>query len=189
MDAHSVFGFLIALYGVLEAEIEALCAHLGVQLAGHIPVQWRQHLLAALEHSHGHTRLHEVLRGLEADEAAAHHDDALGLLFHHAAAHLQRVLNGTQLQYAVRMHTRGIRHHGLRARGEYKFVVLQGILTAVGEVFDADGLARAVYGGDLAQNAHVYVEAFFKARGGLQGEFALVFDDSAHVIGQAAVGV
>ena len=101
VDADAVFKLLVALNGVLEAQVQALFTQVRVQLAGHIPVEGRQHLLAALQQRDFDARLHEVFGRLEADESAADDHGALRLLLLHNAAHLERVLNGTQLEYAL----------------------------------------------------------------------------------------
>ena len=189
VDADAVLRLLIALDRVLEAQVDAVLPELGVELAGHIPVQRRHDLLAALEYRHAHARLGEVLRGLEAMKPPPHDDDALRLLLDDAAAHLQRVLDRAQLQYALRVYARGVRHHGLRAGGEDELVVIEAVFAAVGEVPDRDALIPAVYRRDLARDAHVYVEAAFEALRGLEREGLLLGNHAAHVIGQAAVGV
>ena len=189
VDADAVFNLLIALDRVLKAQVDAVFAKLGVELAGHIPVQRRHDLLAALEYRHAHARLGEVLRGLEADEAAAYDDDAARLLLRDDAAHLQRVLDGAQLEHALRVYARGVRHHGLRAGREDELVVLEAVFAAVGEAFDRDALVFAVYRRDLARDAHVDIEAGFEAPRGLEREGFLLRNDAADVVGQAAVGV
>lgn len=189
MDADAVFYLFIALYCVFKAKVQALFAQVGVYLAGHIPIERREDLLAALQERDLHAGLHEIFRGLEADEASADHYGALGLFLLDESAHFERVLDCAEGQDSLGVDAGRIRDHGLRAGGEDERVVALDIFPALVEAEHGDGLFLPVYGGDFARDAHVHVEAGEEALWGLEGEVAVVLDHAAYVIGQAAVRV
>ena len=187
VHAQAARGLLIALDGGVEAQIDALFAQVGVYLAGHVPVERGEHLLAALEQRHVHPGVDEVLRGLEADEPAADHDGPATL--HRALAHGQRVLHRAQAQAERAVHSRGVRHEGLRSGGEDELVIALVVLAAAGEGADVHGLCRAVYAHRLGEDAHVHVEAALEALRRLERELLAVGYDAADVVRQAAVRV
>ena len=98
-------------------------AQLGVQLAGHVPVQRRQHLLAAaaaMRHLDAQLPC-RFSASLQADEAAAHDDGATrGCSVSTKLAHPQRVLHRAQGEHPLgdpRRAVFGIDRPSRRARG------------------------------------------------------------------------
>lgn len=111
-------------------------------------------------------------------------DEFVGALFHG-----EGVFHGAKREDASVVYAGKVGLDGFRAGGKDEAVVGFLVFQPVFEVADEHGFRLAVdFDGFLAY-AHVDVEAVAEAFGALQRELALVRDDVAHVIGQAAVGV
>lgn len=111
-------------------------------------------------------------------------DEFVGALFHG-----EGVFHGAKREDASVVYAGKVGLDGFRAGGKDEAVVGFLVFQPVFEVADKHGFRRAVYSNDLLAYAYVDIEALTEAFGALQRELALVRNDVAHVIGQAAVGV
>ena len=172
-----------------QAELHPAAPEIGVHLRRHIGVQGGQHLVPLLEQGDGHPGVEQVLRRLQADEAAAHHHgpadrvgiqilpDAEGILHSAQGEHPGIVLPGQA----------GL--DGPGAGGEDQLVVTLGIGAAVGQTAHLHRVLRRVDFQGLVAHPHVDAEPAAEALRGLEGQLIPVGDHPAHEVGQAAVGV
>jgi len=84
--------------------------------------------------------------------------------------------------------TRKGRSNGFGARAQYQDIVGFGALTARFHIPNLDGFGRSINGEDLAIDPHIQIEAGIQAFRCLHQQTLAVFDDTANVVGQTAVG-
>ena len=107
----------------------------------------------------------------------------------HKAADAQGVLHGAQGEQAIQTHTGQCGLGGPGTGGQQQFIVRFLENFAGGKIAYRHRFGAAVNGSDFVVDLHLHPEPLIKAFRGLQGQFLLIFDHAADVIGQAAVGV
>ena len=172
-----------------QQEAHALFAQLGVEEGGHLLIQRGQHLPGPLDDGHLQPLLPQVLRQLQADEAAPGQDGGLGAVAAHKVVDLQGVLHRAQGEQLLQPRAGQLRLGGEGAGGEEELVI--GVLKdlACGQVAHCDGFPLRVDGLHLMAHLHLHPEPLPEALGGLEGQVLLVGDDAPDVVGQAAVGI
>ena len=168
-----------------EQQIEALAAQIAVHIASHIVVQRGDGIPGKIHRRDGQARLHQVLRHLNADKAAANDNGALGLMRLDVAVDALHIGDIAQCEHALAVHAGDGRHNGLRAGGEDQLVIGFGIFAL--RRADENGLVLRVDGDGLAVDANIHMEARVEALRRLQEQLVLVGNDAADIIGQTAV--
>ena len=175
--------------GGAQPQVQALAPQVGVDLAGQVLVQRQQHLVVQLDHGGVDPGVDQVLRHLQTDEAAAHHHGGLRPLPLQEVPDAEGVLHGTQGENALQVDAGQGRPDGLGPRGEDQLVIGLGVLAAILQAADGDGVLLGLHGENFVPDTDVDVEPGPKTLRGLEGQRPLVLDGPPDVVGQTAVGV
>ncbi len=175
--------------GGAQPQVQALAPQVGVDLPGHVPVQGQQHLVIQLDHGGVDPGVDQVLRHLQADEAAPHHHGGAGALPLQEGANAEGVLHRPQGEDALQVDAGQGRTDGPGPGGEDQLVIGLSVLAAVAQPPDGDGVLLRLDGQDLVLDPDVDAEPGLEALRGLEGQDPLVLDGPPDVVGQAAVGV
>ena len=178
-----------ALHGVAQGQADAVPPHLAVDEGGHIRVEGVHQLAGPLDDGDIHPQLPQILRQLQADEAAAGQDGGLGVMGIDVVLDTEGVLYGAQGEQLLQPHAGKPGLGGLGAGREDQLVV--GLLKFRPglQILDGDGFFVRMEGGDLMSHPHIHPEAVKEALRRLEGQGLRVLDHPADVVGQAAVGV
>lgn len=94
MGDNAAINFLKTCHIGLEAQIDTVLTHLGMQKGRHVVIQVVHKLDGTLQKGHLEPQLTQILRRLDANEAAADHDGTARSPLSNIAVNTQRVLNG-----------------------------------------------------------------------------------------------
>ena len=92
---HAPVLLLKALHGEAQSQLHPVAAHLVVDIGGHVGVEGVHQLFGPLDYGHIQAQLPQVLRQLQAYEAAPRQHGGSGLVLHHIVSYLKAVLHGT----------------------------------------------------------------------------------------------
>ena len=105
-------GFLNGFERGAQKQLDTIIFKLGLNQAGHITVQGRQHLIGALLQEDLHTSCLQILRQFHANEAGAHHHGSFYVAFIHLGFDGRRIGNGAKGIHALQIRSRQGRHKG-----------------------------------------------------------------------------
>ena len=164
-------------------------AHFGMDKGGHIGVKGIHQLFGPLDDGDLHTQLPQILRHFQSDEAAAHHDSGFRLVLIDKFLDPESILHGAQGEEFAAVHTGQIGPYRLGTGSKQQFIIVflkdfPGV-----QVFHGNGLPVGMDGGDLMADLHMDPEPPEKAFRCLQRQILRIFDHTADVIGQTAVGI
>ena len=150
-----------------QAQLHPLAPEIGVDLRRHVGVQGRQHLRAPLEQGGVHPRVHQVLRHLQADEAAAHHHGPPDGMLVQVGPDAQGVLHRAQGEHTGVVLAGQVGPHGPRPGREEQLVIVEGVGAPILQAADGDGMLLRVKLHRLLPHPHVNSEAVSEALRGL----------------------
>ena len=175
--------------GVPHHQFHAVVQQLLVEHLDHVVVQGGHDLVGGLHQGDLLAQLAQVLRGLQADEAAADDRHPLHVLIDHVVLQggdVHHVADGEDVGQVGALDGGG--DDGPGAGREDQDVVALGVDAAVLDLLHLDGLGGAVDGEDLLAGAHVDVILFFELLRAHEDQLRALLDVAAQVVGQGAVG-
>ena len=184
---HAPVLLLKALHGEAQSQLHPVAAHLVVDIGGHVGVEGVHQLFGPLDNGNIQAQLPQVLRQLQAYEAAPRQHGGFGLLLHHVIPYLKAILHGAQGEELVYPRSGELWLGGLCSGGEDELVVVLLKLLPCLQVPHGDGLFLRVDGSYLVVHPHVNSEPGIKALWSLEGQVLRVLYSASDVVGQAAV--
>ena len=178
-----------ARHGPVQPQIQALPPQVCVYLAGHIIIQRRQHLILHLNQGDLQPFFHQILCGFQPDEAAAHNDRTLRLLFFQILPDRERILHRPQGHDARIFHTGQCRTDRFCAGGKKQLIIGFRIFFACFQIPDPHCLLLRIDGNRFISHPHIDAETAAEAFRRLHRKRALFPDHAANIVGQAAVGI
>ena len=160
-----------------------------MDLPGHVPVQGQQNLVVQLNQGGVDPGVDQVLRHLQADEAAPHHYGGAGLFPLQEVPDAEGVLHGPQGEDALQVDAGQGRTDGPGPGGEDQLVIGFSVLAAVLQSPDCDGVFFRLDGQCLIPDPHVNPKTGLEALWSLERQGLLVPNGPSNVVGQAAVGI
>lgn len=158
--------------------------------AGHFLIQHAGHDLARhVEYRHIQPLSQQVLRRLQADEAAADDHCVLGGVLLQIAAQSDGVVRGAQLEHALLGRALDGRDHAGRAGGNDQGIVFIGLGLTAGQVLGSHGLGRRVQAHGLPAGEHLGAGEGGVLLRGIHDQLVTGLNQAAHIIGQAAARV
>ena len=186
---HAVPGGGKALHRVPQPQGYPVGAHFALDQSGHVGVEGGHQLPGLLHDGHVQPQFPQVLGQLHADETAPRQHGGTGLALLHKTADTQGVLHRAQREHPLQAGPRHGGLSGLGAGGQQQFVVRLPEGLAAVQVAHLHAVGGPVDGGDFVAHLHLHAETLVKTLRRLQGQFGLVLDHAADVVGQPAVGV
>ena len=186
---HASVLLLKALHGLAQGQMDAVPPHLTVDESGHVRVEGVHQLPGPLDNSDLHPQLPQVLRQLQADEAAAGQDGGLGMMGIDIVLDAEGVLHGAQGEQLLQPHA-GEPGLGRLGAGREDELVINFLKFVPGlQVLDGDSFSVRVESGDLMAHPHIHPETGKETLRRLEGQGFRVLNHPADVVGQTAVGV
>ena len=167
-------------------QADAMAEEFAAERLSHLGVERRQHLTGLFDQGDVQAAFLELFGDFEADEARADHRDLLDR--RQLGEDAVHVLDVAERMHALGADARDVGDERGRAGGEDQLVVGFVVFRARGVVADTHGLLGAVDGQGFVAHADLDVEALLEHLGLGHEELGAVLDDSAEVVGQAAVG-
>ena len=136
-----------------------------------------------------HAPVRQILRHLQADEAAAHDDHPLQFAGVHLFPQAVGVIGGAHEEHVLQVHSLALGDKGVGAGGDHQFVIALGEDLAGLQVPGGDGLGGPVQAGDLHAGAYLGAGEGHEGLRSVHHQLVPGLDHVAHVIRQAAAGV
>jgi len=146
-------------------------------------------LLRALNDGNRNAHFCKVFRHFQTDKAAASQNSGFRFLILYKAPNAEGILHGAQRENTLTADAGKRRNRRLCAGGEEQFVIGFRIDLAAVQRVNGDGFLCGINRSYFLPYSHINAKTIPEALRSLQCQFFLLFDHTAHIIRQAAVGI
>ena len=158
-------------------------------IVGHVFIKARHDLVGHVDDGDRKALLHQVFRNLQADEAAAGNNRALGSGLLQIFPKLDGVLRGAHGEDARQRNARQRRHNGGSAAGDDALVIVVVFLHAGAQIVGSQLLFLRVQGGDLPLHQHLSAGEGGEFRRCIDDQILLFRNQPADIVRQSATRV
>ena len=183
------FALFKAAYSCFEHQVHPLCTEPRMNKRRHILVKGCQQLVQHLDDRDLNAHFAEIFRQFEPDESTTRQHGAPRLFFLYKIADLQGILHCAKRKQTLGLQPGHGRTNRPCPRRKYQLVIGFLKFRARLQVSYRDSLAVPMNGDDLVMDVHINIKTAFEALGSLQSKQIAIFNNTADVIRQSAVGI